>query len=364
MQTYVVNLQSKVFDTFRCTKAAQSLDIDIKEKSIHHLKVTADIESEFNIGLIYGASGSGKTTLAKQIFGNDVFKTYLDKSKAVIDQFPPDWSYEQCQEALNGIGLTSVPCWIKPAGNLSNGQQARAEAALAMASNAPIIVIDEWTSVVDRNVAKVMSHCVQKYARKANRKIILLSCHHDVFEWLNPDWMIDVNEQQYIDRRSMVGTFKRSDQLCCYIKEIDKRSWGYFSKYHYLSKRLPGGKNYFFGLFFEDKQIGFGCYNAYLPKMPKIMYSNRVVIHPDYAGLGLGIKFINATAKIMKSRGFTVRASFSSIPLYRARLKDKTNWKLLGVDNKLKISVGSTIGKKYESFRHKVKMFRFQYIGE
>jgi ATPase subunit of ABC transporter with duplicated ATPase domains len=42
---------------------------------------------------------------------------------------------------LNGIGLNSVPCWLRPVKTLSNGQKARAEALLLMSSNKEIIFI-------------------------------------------------------------------------------------------------------------------------------------------------------------------------------------------------------------------------------
>ena len=176
MQNYELTLTSPIATSFRAIKAANSLDIDAKKKSIHHFKVKADIDTSYNVGLIVGASGSGKTTLAKHIWSDACFVQILDLSKPIIEQFPQEMSYDECAGMLCGVGLTSVPCWIRPAYTLSNGQKARAECALQMARNdQEIIVIDEWTSVVDRTVAKVMSHCIQKHARKTNKRIVLLS---------------------------------------------------------------------------------------------------------------------------------------------------------------------------------------------
>ncbi len=123
----------------------------------------------------------------------------LNEDEPIINQFPKEFTYNECAEILSGIGLNSVPCWVRPVKTLSNGQRARAEAALLMVSGGydTIINIDEWTSVVDRTVAKAMSHCIQKFARSRNKKIILLSCHYDILEWLIPDWLIDCNEQKF-----------------------------------------------------------------------------------------------------------------------------------------------------------------------
>ena len=69
-----VILKSDVNKEFRCQVAANSLDIDVEKKSIHHLKINnIKIPNEWNIGLVYGNSGSGKTTMIKHLFGDKIF---------------------------------------------------------------------------------------------------------------------------------------------------------------------------------------------------------------------------------------------------------------------------------------------------
>lgn len=366
MQTYNVRLESPIFKSYRCKRAADSLDIDVEKKSVHQLKINADLISHYNIGLIIGASGSGKTTLAKEIFGQNCFESSLDPERPVIEQFPNEMDYESCASALSGIGLNSVPCWIRPVKTLSNGQRSRAEAALLMINQKEVSVIDEWTSVVDRNVAKAMSYCVQKYARKQNKKIVLLSCHYDVLEWLNPDWVIDCNLQSYTDRRSLWRDFKRSEQLQFDIKWASRKSWQYFSKYHYLSENLPGGDIKIFGLFNGPNQIGFQCYANYVPhsdkKAPKIMHMNRTVIHPDYTGLSLGIRLIDETAKIMKKMGHRVMAKYSSIPVFISMSRSKS-WRLLDVKRQFgKIDLGKSLFRR-SGFRENIKTYHFEFVG-
>lgn len=361
---YSVHLKSPVSESFRCQKAANSLDIDTKKKSEHNLQIEADLNTKFNVGLIVGASGSGKTTLAKEIWGEEIFQSYLSEDSPIIDQFPESYNYDDCAKLLCGVGLTSVPCWIRPAYTLSNGQKARAEIALMMAKTNDFAVIDEWTSVVDRTVAKVMSHCVQKHARKTDGTIILLSCHYDVIEWLNPDWIIDCNKQKFVDRRLLRPG--RKEKLEFTIKRVERSTWRHFSKYHYLNSNLPGGHVECFGLFHNDEQIGFQCFANYVPwrdkSKPKKMHSNRTVIHPDYAGFGLGILFINETSRIMAAQGFEVWAKSSAIPIYKSRLKYPDLWKLIKVDRAMKTIIGGNM-KRYSGFREKVKTYSFKWIG-
>lgn len=366
MQNYELTLSSPVATTFRCVKAANALDIDSKKKSIHHFKVEADIESAFAIGLIVGASGSGKTTLAEKIYGKDAFKQVLKAELPVIDQFDESYSYDECASMLAGVGLTSVPCWIRPAYTLSNGQKARAECALQMSQkDREFIVIDEWTSVVDRTVAKVMSHCIQKHARKTGKRIVLLSCHYDVVEWLNPDWIIDCNKQSYSDRRSLWQGANRKDKLVFDIRKIGRGTWRYFSKYHYLSDRLPGGFIETYGLFAGEEQVGFQCFANYVPRLKgkkMKMHSNRTVIHPDYAGFGLGILLINKTSEDMVARGYDCYAKFSSTPIYLSMIKQAC-WKLLAVERSTGPVVTGNMKRK-AGFRKDVKTYSFRFVGE
>lgn len=367
-KTIEVKLESPVSNNFRCKMACDSLDIDIKKKSIHHLKIENVIIPEtWNIGLVYGASGSGKTTLAKTIFGDSVFTSSISEDEPIINQFPKEYTYEQCAAILSGIGLNSVPCWVRPVKTLSNGQRARAEAALMMVKNDGIILIDEWTSVVDRTVAKAMSHCLQKFARKNNKQIILLSCHYDVLEWLIPDWLIDCNEQKFNLKQNENFFFTKREQLQFDIKEIGRESWRYFSKYHYLSERLPGGSIHLYGLFIGDKQIGFQCFANYTPDAKgkkRIYHSNRTVIHPDYQGLGLGIKLINETSRLLSIKTkCNIMAKFSAMPVYKA-MKKQAQWKFLKTSRLMtKMKTGGNMERKSGYRELGVKCFHFKYIG-
>ena len=380
MQNFELTLASPVSKSFRAIKAANSLDIDAEKKSTHHFQVKADIQTPFSIGLIVGASGSGKTTLAKHIWGNDCFNEILNPQLPIIEQFPESMTYDQCAEMLCGVGLTSVPCWIRPAYTLSNGQKARAECALQMARDDGIIVIDEWTSVVDRTVAKVMSHCIQKHARKTGKRIVLLSCHYDVVEWLNPDWVIDANKQTYTDRRSLWRDFQRTERLEFNVYETDRHTWRYFSRYHYLSERLAGGKQLFYGLWDGANQIGFLAFTNYVPhragtKMQ--LHFNRLVIHPDYCGFGLGIHFLNKCAQLVQDKNYEVMGKFSSIPVYNALRRDP-KWRLNDVSRKHKVIVGGSMQRgnagftrnrainngNNAGFRLDVKTWSFKYAND
>ncbi len=336
MQTYHVRLESPVATSFMARRAADALDIDASEKSVHELHVAADLDAPYAVGLIVGASGSGKTTLARAIFGDEALGAVLDLARPVVDQFPDAWSYDERAAALSGVGLTSVPCWIRPAHTLSNGQRARAEAAVQMARTATggVVVLDEWTSVVDRTVAKVMSHCVQKHARRVGARVVCVSCHYDVRDWLNPDWVIDCNRATYDDRRSVQSGFRRAESLTFAVRPCDRNLWGMFARYHYLSSEPARGEVYAYGLYHGDDPVGFTAWANLVPRRvghPVIFHGSRLVVHPDYAGFGLGRHLTNVTAGDVAARGYRVMIKFTSAPVYRALSRDP-NWRLVRVE--------------------------------
>lgn len=167
------------------------------------------LPSEFNIGVIYGSSGSGKSTLLNE-FGQELQPKW-EKNKSIMSHFDtPDEAINK----LGAVGLNTIPSWYKPYHVLSNGEKFRADLARKIKDNA---VLDEFTSVVDRNVAKAASVSLSKYIKKNNIKnIVIATCHDDVIDWLEPDWVINANNGEIYDG------FFLSDQksISKYIEQI------------------------------------------------------------------------------------------------------------------------------------------------
>lgn len=150
------------------------------------------IPSKFKIGVIVGSSGSGKSTLLKD-FGVEETPIW-DSNKSIISHFETP---EDGINKLSSVGLNSVPSWYKPYHVLSNGEKFRADLARKIRSNA---VIDEYTSVVDRNVAKAASVSLSRYVKNNDvHNIVLSTCHRDILDWLEPDWVIDTDSGELID---------------------------------------------------------------------------------------------------------------------------------------------------------------------
>lgn len=155
------------------------------------------LPNEFGICCIVGASGSGKSTMLKE-FDNSLYsfenKEYDDN--AIVSNFEIP---KIASEKLSASGLNSMPVWCRPRRVLSVGEGFRADLALNLDSYK---IFDEFTSTIDRNVAKSTCNGIQRYIRNNDiHNIVFCSCHKDYIPFLKPDIVIDLDEEKVFDCR-------------------------------------------------------------------------------------------------------------------------------------------------------------------
>ena len=181
--------------TYRVSSVCGAFDLDIKHAE-ERFNGNIDIENkQWNIGLIVGGSGTGKSTIAKEVFGE--FSQYEYTRKSVIDDMPKGKSIKDIEKAFTSVGFASPPSWLKPYEVLSNGEKMRVDLARNILDDKEIIVFDEFTSVVNREVAKTASYAISKAIKKQKKKFIAVSCHSDIIEWLEPDWIYDTDKKSF-----------------------------------------------------------------------------------------------------------------------------------------------------------------------
>jgi GNAT superfamily N-acetyltransferase len=164
------------------------------------------------------------------------------------------------------------------------GERFRADLARIIREAPERIVVDEFTSVVDRQVAKVGALAFGKAWRRTGGQAVLLSCHYDVLEWLRPDWVFDLGTDTF-----QWGEVPPRPPIAMEIRQTGWEFWPLFEPHHYL--RLPhiiASTNYVG--FVQEKPV---AHLAMTTRSKNEARACRLVVMPEWQGIGVGIKFLN-----------------------------------------------------------------------
>jgi len=244
-------------------------------------------DGDWKIGLIVGASGSGKTSMGRTMFGPGAFYDPDDwaHDKPIIDSISPQGDFNEVTASLAAVGLGSVPTWLRPFPVLSNGEKFRANLARLICEAPKRVVVDEFTSVVDRQIAKFGALAFQKAWRRTGGQCVLLSCHYDIIEWVEPDWVFDTATGQYSGR----GLWQRP-KFTLEIYKTNGSYWRMFEPHHYLKLPRMVAAEYFVGTV-DGEPV---CHLAVAPWLQhEAGRACRMVVMPEWQGAGIGVRFLN-----------------------------------------------------------------------
>lgn len=349
MPSLDVVVSCPVYDSFRVQQVAGMFDVPLAEKAVEKFSVELPgLDEPWDVGLIVGPSGSGKSTVAGEFYAQELYRgAEWPDDQAVIDCFG-ELPVRHVIELFTAVGFSSPPSWVKPYRVLSCGERFRCDLARALAGGCelrvasyekeelsdlatrnsklatPLVVFDEFTSVVDRNVARACSAAISKGIRRGNIpcRFVAVTCHYDVAEWLEADWVLDMATGR-LERRRL-----RRPDIAIEIHRCGLAPWELFARHHYLSGSLAVGARCYLATW-NGEPVTF-C--ATLPVITKKNHRRftRIVTLPDYQGMGIGMRVVAAVASLHRAEGLRINVT-SSHPALIRHCKRSSDWKTVNV---------------------------------
>lgn len=319
---HLIERHIDIATTPRVLQLQGMFDVPPAERSSEMWEVDLDLDFPWNIGLVVGPSGSGKSTIVNEIFSGAVVDVWeWPDDRSILDGFPKDMSVRDIVDLLSSVGFSSPPSWLRPYRVLSTGEKFRVDMARTLAEKPDLAVVDEFTSVVDRTVAQIGSAAIAKAVRRRDQKVIAVSCHYDVIDWLCPDWIYEPHTNR-LERRSL----RRHPEVELVIRRVHYSAWGLFRKHHYLDTSIHKAAACFVG-YWNDIPVAFSSWLA-SPGHKDAFREHRTVCLPDYQGIGIGNAMSDTCASLVKAVGKRPISSTSHPAMIRSRARSK-NWKLV-----------------------------------
>jgi hypothetical protein len=188
-----------------------------------------------------------------------------------------------------------------------------------------LIVFDEFTSVVDRTVARIGSAALSKAIRSGAiaKRFVAVTCHYDVIRWLQPDWVLDMSGPSL--SRGRVRLILRPP-IPLRFSRTDRSTWKLFERHHYLTGILHRSAQCFLARF-ENRPAAFCAVLPFPHPVRPGWREHRTVCLPDFQGVGIGTALSEFVASLFVAAGKPY-FSTTSHPAMIAHRANSPLWKM------------------------------------
>ncbi|MGD0451195.1 MAG: hypothetical protein ABSA79_09110 [Candidatus Bathyarchaeia archaeon] len=319
---------SPVEITDRVMAVSEAFGVGVDDKK--EFMIFDNVQVKFNPDdLLYvtGDSGSGKSTFLK-LFSKETQSNNLkcinfadiqpDENEVVINSIGA--SQEEAMALLSIVGLSEAFIMLRKYKELSEGQKYRYKLAKMISQNADVLLIDEFGATLDREMAKVLAFCIQKWARRNKKMVIVATTHKDLIEDFNPNIVVDkkfgqTTQVKYYPAKPRQFSLVNSMQILPATKE----DYEYLKCFHYL-QGTPAAVKYRFKLTYNGETIGIILYaisfralhlrNERFPEYKnnikrvnaEILRIARIIIHPKFRGISLAQELVKQTLPKVNAR--------------------------------------------------------------
>lgn len=275
-----------------------------------------------DIVYITGDSGSGKSVLLKAIKQDlgkeaaDMQKIKPNPNKPIIDTIGKN--FNEALELLSKAGLNDAFLFVRRFRELSDGQKYRYKIAKLMESRKQWWIADEFCSVLDRDTAKIVAFNLQKVARQMGKAVVVATTNGDLFEDLRPSVHVhkrfgkEISVKYYVNEAAGECSLMREMR----VEEGTFADYKCLSGFHYRSGRCPpprkvfvlrrGGElcgvivySYASPLAFGRSKVWKGSFGDLQRDFSVV---SRVVVHPKYRSIGLGVRLVRETLALAGTR--------------------------------------------------------------
>ena len=325
LEAHVV-VDTPILRSVRVAQVEGLFDIPPSQKSQLEWDVRLPLEEKsWHIGLIVGPSGCGKSTVARALFGTQFnvqeSLPHWPDDQSILDGFPQSMPVKEVVGLLSSVGFSSPPAWLRPFRVLSTGEQFRVTLARLLAYVPDMVVMDEYTSVVDRTVAQIGSAALAKTVRRLGLTFIAVTCHEDVEAWLQPDWIYRPASNTFAWR-----FLQRRPAIHLTITRCRLEAWALFRRHHYLSTRLSPFAQAFLASW-EGRPVAFSSWIHALVKYGG-RREHRTVTLPDYQGVGIGMAVSSFCAALYTALDQRATSTTSHPAFIAARLRSP-DWRMI-----------------------------------
>ena len=346
--------------TFRVASVMGTYDLQT-ENVTEHFEGDIDLPAEWNIGLIVGHSGTGKTTIARELFADSIVDQMQYTHESILDDMPRECTTEQICKALNSVGFSAPP---QLAEILLRTFERREDALRHSTRNARTA----------RNVRVRRIHFRRRSRRSADRIVRTTEsdqtrrkevrrCDVSLRRRTVAHARLDLQHgHNAVSDHGSRSSKKNRPEIKIDIFETRQKQhyWRIFRKYHYLNHSFNEAAHVYIATVNGSLAAMVAVLAFPHPKTKNIWREHRIVVLPDYQGIGISRHLTDFIAQRYKDAGNRYICATSHTVLIMSR-KSNPNW----ITTRIGRAAGVSKSKKRQVnvTSHARITASFEYIG-